>query len=64
MAHRMRRRVHDDTWKSTAVAHLAAENGDPALQRELEHVEAAEHASSRGFRQAWDRFFLAVFAGR
>ena len=57
-------RVHDDTWKSTAVAHLAAENGDPALRRELEHVTAAERASSTGFRKAWDRFYLFVIAGR
>jgi hypothetical protein len=65
MSRRQRhKRVHDQTWKSSALAHLAAESGDPALQREQEHLAAGEYDSSRGFRRARSRLRAWVFVGR
>jgi hypothetical protein len=59
-----RKRVHDDTWKSTALDHLAADSSDPALEREREHAAMAEYDTSRGFRKAFGRLLHAIFVGR
>jgi hypothetical protein len=59
-----RTKVHDETWRGSALEHLAADSSDPALQREFADVSRGEETSSRVFRKAWDRVFVFVFSGR
>ena len=57
------RHVRQDSGRERELARLA-ENGEPALQRELHRMAALDYDGSRGFRKAWDRLMVAIFAGR
>ncbi len=53
-----------DSDAMIAIQRLAEQTDDPTLRHELNELIASGHASSPGFRRAWDRLQMAYIVGR
>jgi hypothetical protein len=56
---------HSQTYEDQQeLTHLAAENTDPALEREVERIGGEVSRSARIFRKARNRLSALVYFGR